>query len=409
MSYRPDRELPPTAGLPLALADLRARPRQRLTDAAAAFINVPATQLECSGTASLIVALLALKELAPDRHEVVIPAYTCPLVPMAVQRAGLTSRLCDMATGRLDMDAQKLQSACSASTLAIIPTHLGGRVADVATAQAIARAEGAFVIEDAAQAFGARVNGQSVGTIGDIGFFSLAAGKGLSIYEGGLLVSRDDALRSQLVRASEAHVPRNRLWEMRRSMELAGYAALYGPRGLRWAYGDPLRRALRRGNLVAAASEDFGPTIPLHRVGAWRERVGASAITRLPAFVEHTTQQALRRLPRLQAIEGVHVYADHEGEQGTWPYFLVRLPDEATRDEALSRLWHAGLGVGRLFIHALPDYSYLDPMEGSDDVSVARHIAACTLTISNSPWIDDGTFEHVCAVIEALVVRRRAA
>ncbi|TCV95679.1 dTDP-4-amino-4,6-dideoxygalactose transaminase [Luteibacter rhizovicinus] len=408
MSYRPDRELPPTAGLPLAMGDLRARPGKRLTDAAAALLDVPATQLECSGTASLIVSLLALKELAPNRQEVVMPAYTCPLVPMAVRKAGLIPRLCDLAPGQFDMDSERLDAACGDATLAVLPTHLAGRIADVATSVAIARRAGAFVIEDAAQALGARHDGKSIGMLGHAGFFSLAAGKGLSIYEGGLLVASDPDLRARLARVSAEHVPRRPLWELRRGIELAGYAALYRPRGLRWAYGDPLRRALRRGDLVAAAGEDFGPDIPFHRVGRWRERVGATAIDRLPGFLRTTARQAMRRLPRLQAIEGLHVFSDRPGDEGTWPYFLIAMPDEATRDAALSRLWHAGLGVGRLFIHALPDYAYLGAMKGDDDVANARDFAACTLTVSNSPWIDDGTFEHICAVLEALVVRSRA-
>ncbi len=59
-------------------------------------------------------------------------------------------------------------------------------------------------------------------------------------------------------------------WEWRRRLELLGYTALYRPWGLRLAYGNPLRRALRRGDEIAAVGDDFPLAIPLHRVGRWR-------------------------------------------------------------------------------------------------------------------------------------------
>jgi dTDP-4-amino-4,6-dideoxygalactose transaminase len=107
-------------------------------------------------------------------------------------------QLCDTRHGHFDFDPGQLKRLADARTLAILPTHLGGRIADVELACEVARSAGAWVIEDAAQALGARVGNSSVGLRGDIGFFSLAAGKGLSLHEGGLLVSRDDELRAAL-------------------------------------------------------------------------------------------------------------------------------------------------------------------------------------------------------------------
>src|SRR5581483_10959144 len=116
-------------------------------------------------------------------------------------------------------------------TLAIIPTHLGGRVADVASAKNIALRFGASVIEDAAQAFGATWQGQPVGAMGDAGFYSLAVGKGLTLYEGGVLIARDEGLRRRLHETGEQIAPYRLTRELRRLLELAGYAALYRPSG----------------------------------------------------------------------------------------------------------------------------------------------------------------------------------
>jgi len=400
MLPRRSHELPPTAGLPPRLSDLRPGAATLATDIAAQ-LGTPPLQLECSGTASLLIALTALRELQPQRRRVVVPAYTCPLVAIAVQQAGLELRLCDLRAGHYDMDPIALRMACDERTLAIIPTHLAGRVADVENALAMARSVGAYVIEDAAQALGARRAGVSVGLAGDIGFFSLAAGKGLSIYEGGLLLARDPALREHLARTAARIVPHSFGWEWKRSIELLGYVALYRPRGLRLAYGDPLRRALRRGDPVAAVGDDFPLTIPLHRVGRWRQAVGTRAATRLPAFLDQLSAQAKHRLPRLRRIDGIEVLDDPAGAQGTWPFLLLLLPDQQLRDAALAQLWSSGLGVSRLFIHALPDYAYLAGVVPPQNVPHARDFAARSLSISNSLWMTDEDFETICKVLEA--------
>ncbi|GGY24338.1 hypothetical protein GCM10008098_17420 [Rhodanobacter panaciterrae] len=402
MLPRRPHELPPTAGLPLRLADLRPG-AATLADDIAAQLGTPPLQLECSGTASLLIALTALHELQPQRRRVVVPAYTCPLVAIAVQQAGLELQLCDLRAGHYDMDPAALRAACDERTLAIIPTHLAGRVADADDALAVARSVGAYVIEDAAQALGARDKGVSVGLAGDIGFFSLAAGKGLSIYEGGLLLARDPKLQEQLARTAARIVPHSLGWEWKRSIELLGYAALYQPRGLRLAYGNPLRHALRRGDPVAAVGDDFPLTIPLHRVGRWRQVVGTHAATRLPAFLDQLSAQAQRRLPRLRRIDGIEALDDPAGAQGTWPFLLLLLPDQRRRDAALAQLWSSGLGVSRLFIHALPDYAYLAGVVPPQDVPNARDFAARSLSISNSPWVTDDDFETICRTLESVL------
>jgi dTDP-4-amino-4,6-dideoxygalactose transaminase len=121
----------------------------------AAFLCQPDTQIECSGTAALIVALVTLQRTS-SRRSVVIPAYTCPLVALAVAHCGLKPVLCDTRRNHFDLCPESLAAVCDEDTLAIIPTHLGGRVADLAAAAAIAKSVGACVVEDAAQSLGGR-------------------------------------------------------------------------------------------------------------------------------------------------------------------------------------------------------------------------------------------------------------
>ena len=392
------REVSPTAGLPLSWRDLMpsgASLEQKL----AAFLCQPDTQIECSGTAALIVALVTLQRTS-SRRSVVIPAYTCPLVALAVAHCGLKPVLCDTRRNHFDLCPESLAAVCDEDTLAIIPTHLGGRVADLAAAAAIAKSVGACVVEDAAQSLGARWQGHPVGSVGDMGFYSLGVGKGLTIYGGGVVVARDGDLRRQL-RATGAEIaPYHLVWEIRRLLELVGYIALYRPSGLGLVYGLPLRRKLRKGKLIEAVGDDCSADIPLHRVGAWRKMIGASALERLPAFLDATAVQAKRRKLRLATIPGVSVMDDVAGNIGTWPFLQVLMPTQQARDNALARLWHIGLGVTRLYIHALPDYPYLASMCRNAVTPNARDFAARMLTISNSPWLDEDDFMHICSVLE---------
>ena len=396
------RELPPTAGLPLRLSDLWPG-RAPFAARAAAWLGVEHLQLECSGTAAMVVALRAMHGLRPQRDEVIVPAWTCPLVALAIHRAGLKLRLCDLAPNHFDMDPEQLRVLSGPRTLAIVPTHLAGRVADVNAALDVGHRVGAYVLEDAAQALGAQQNGRSVGLLGDAGFFSLAVGKGLTLFEGGLLLTRDAVLRDAFAASHDAVIHADARMDWQRALELIGYTVAYRPSLLPLAYGRPLRKALAQHDPVAAVGDDFGPDIPLHTVSGWRQAVGARALPRLPAFLETTRAQALSRVQRLKRITGITVFDDAPGQQGVWPFLLLTLPNEAARDAALNKLWTAGLGVSRLFIHALPDYDYLREIVADTPLPHARSFAARSLTITNSPWLDDATFESICLTLERAV------
>ena len=397
--------VPPTAGLPLQLTDLLPWPAAHFAQQLAQWLRVDEVQLECSGTSALMVALRALKTLKPGRVEVIAPAYTCPLVALAIAQCGLQLRLCDLRADALDMDPARLQKLCSDKTLAVLPTHLCGRVADVDSALRCARAVGAYVIEDAAQALGARVDGTTVGIKGDVGFFSLAVGKGLSTFEGGVLVAREHLLRAAL-RAEGTRIRFSLWWELRRSVELLGYAALYRPSGLRLAYGKPLEAALARGDWVEAAGDDFDDLIPQHKLGLWRQSVGARALRRLKAFQQQNAAQAQARVAQLKAcgLELVQDAVPHA--QGVWPVILLRLPSQQIRDAVLQAHWGDGSGLSLPFVHVLPDYGRYDHVLAAachDDVTQARDWAQRLLAISNSPWLDDARFARLLATLQRAV------
>ena len=389
-------ENPPTAGLPLTWRDWLPA-KQPLATVASEFLQLPEVEITCSATAALVIILSCLAQYQPQRKTVIIPAYTCPLVALAIHHCGLRIQLCDLRADSIDFDIEQLSSLINDDVLAVVPTHLGGRVTDVQTIKQLVQNHQITVIEDAAQAMGA-----DVGHYGDAVIFSLAAGKGLTMYEGGLLATHDGQLRDQLQKTARNLLPWQTKWEVQRTIELLGYTALYHPLGLHFVYGIGRRKALRQQQLITAVGDDFDFAIPMHQVGKWRQNVAANAFARLPSFLHLLQQQAQQRIEQLSNIVGVEVIQDKHG-QGVWPFLMLLLPTAQQRDAVMNKLWVSPLGVTRLFIHALPQYDYLQPIVPAINMPNAQAFAARMLTITNSLWLTEAQFTQICDVIQAIV------
>ncbi len=398
-------DIPPTAGLPARFGDFMTHGG----DFAAALtraLEIPTPILTASGTAAFIVALRTLAA-GQTRDIVILPGFSCPLVVRAVVHCGLKVRLCDTAPNHFDFDFARLAALADHRTLAIVSTHLAGRVADAAAAQRIAQAVGAFVIEDAAQALGARKDGRAVGLVGDVGFFSLAVGKGLTTFEGGVLFSASDAMQRRLRATAKALLPPRRIWELRRCLEFLGYALFYRPSLLPYFYGMRYRRAVRAEDWLTATGEKFGISIPMHPLGGWRQRRAERALRRLPDHIRQTTEIARRFRERLRRIASLQVIGDADEACGVWPSLMVVMPDRKRRDMAIARLASLGLGVGRLFAYPLNAYEDLRGHLAPEDRAVnalpaAQRFADRLLTLSTSPWLSELQCETIGRTIEIL-------
>jgi len=150
--------------------------------------------LVSSGTAALTVTL---KALAADsgRREVIVPAYTCFTVPAAVVQAGLEPVLCDIERTTFDLDRAQLTPLVTDRTLCVIAHHLFGIPSDLARVRAICGPRGVPLIEDAAQAMGVvDDDGRWLGTVGDVGIFSLGRGKHVTCGAGGVILTNSDRI-----------------------------------------------------------------------------------------------------------------------------------------------------------------------------------------------------------------------
>jgi dTDP-4-amino-4,6-dideoxygalactose transaminase len=131
--------------------------------------------------------------------EVIVPANTYIATWLAVTYAGATPVPVEPDDQTFNIDPARIEAALSPRTKAIMPVHLYGQPADMDPITDLARRHGLKIIEDAAQAHGARYKGQRTGGLGDAAGFSFYPGKNLgAIGDGGAITTNDDALAEQM-------------------------------------------------------------------------------------------------------------------------------------------------------------------------------------------------------------------
>ena len=177
-------------------------------DDIAAYLGVGHAIAVNSGTSALHLATLAA-DIGPG-DEVLVPSHTFIATLWGLLYAGATPVLCDVDEDTATIDVADAQRRVTPRTKAIIPVHLYGQPADMRGVLQLAERFDLKVIEDNAQAIGARWNNAQLGTIGELGCFSFYPGKNLGAAgEGGLVVTNDEELAAR-VRCLSNHGQRER-------------------------------------------------------------------------------------------------------------------------------------------------------------------------------------------------------
>lgn len=160
------------------------------------YLNVKHAIAVSSGTAALHLALLALNIKAGD--EVIVPDFTFPATANVVEAVGATTKFVDIDLSTFCMDADKIEEQITKKTKAIIPVQEFGQSCEMSKILKLAEKYNLNIIEDAACALGAEYEGKKVGTIGDIGCFSLHPRKAITTGEGGIVVTNDDHIADKV-------------------------------------------------------------------------------------------------------------------------------------------------------------------------------------------------------------------
>lgn len=145
-----------------------------------------------NGTTALEMGLRALGIVEGD--EVIVPPYSFVATASAVITIGAIPVFADIEPDTLNLDPADVERKMTPRTRAVIPVHVGGRMADMDRLNALAARRGLRVLEDAAHAWGSQWRGRGAGTLGRAGTFSFQVSKNITAGEGGILVTDDEAL-----------------------------------------------------------------------------------------------------------------------------------------------------------------------------------------------------------------------
>lgn len=241
--------------------------------------------------------------------EVLVPAHTFIATWQAVRLAGATPRPVEPAPGRLNIDARGVRAALGPATRAVLPVHLCGQPADPAAIAALCAEHGLLLVEDAAQAQGARHQGRPVGGFGRAAGFSFYPGKNLGAFGDAGAVSTDDAALAQALRARRNY-----------------------------------------GSLRRYAHESEGVNSRLDELQAAFLRV---RLVRLPEHNARRVAQAARYAERLAGTPGLTLPATAAGDEPVWHLFVVR---HARRDALQAAL--AAEGIETLVHYPRPVYRF---------------------------------------------------
>ena len=348
--------------------------------------------LVSSGKAALMMTLRGLKAASP-RTEVVIPAYTCYSMPAAVLSAGLQPVLCDINPSTFDFDHEQLEATLNDNTLCVVAHHLFGIPSDIERVRALCRARGIVVIEDAAQAMGVESGGRKLGTLGDVGIFSLGRGKNITCGSGGIVITQSDRIGEELRRqwpGLESPPPTEVLTDF---AKLVFMTIFIRPR-LYW--------------LPAA--------LPFLRLGQtiFPKEVFAKRLSGMQAGLLHDWQNRLRQsnARRSETAASVSRQMSLSLPQGpAHPYLRVPIlaATPQRRQHIHSFAQRRGLGLSVAYptpVNEIPEISHM--FDGKRFPS-ARRVSEHILTIPNHQWISEKDKKAIAECVHASAAVTRAA
>jgi dTDP-4-amino-4,6-dideoxygalactose transaminase len=285
-------------------------PRTAAFEAAlAGWIGTPFALAVSSGTAALHLACRAAG-IGPG-DEVIVPAVTFVASASAARLCGAEPVLCDVESpDRPNVDVGDVERRITRRTKAVVAVHFAGYPADVLALRELCDDRGLVLIEDCAQAIGARVGHGQAGTVGHLGCLSFFSKKQLCVGEGGAVMTADDALAAR-VRSLRSHAMTSGTWDRHQ-----GHEDSYDVVDIGFNY----------------------------RMDEGRAALGLSRLPRLHEDIEARRAVARGYRERLADIPGIELTWDDEAvERGSHFAFLVLLPDRSARDAFRESLRESGV------------------------------------------------------------------
>lgn len=348
-----------------------------------------------SGRAAMTLVLRAMRMARsnPQCDEVLIPAYTCYSVPAAIARAGLRPRLCDVDPETLAMCPDALARADFSRVLTVVSSNLYGIPNPLEDYESIAARNGAWLLDDAAQALGASNNGRAVGSFGEAGLYSFDKGKVICTIQGGAIVAKHGVVAEALEHLL-ADLPSSAAVESgTNTAKLVIYTLCLRP-----AVYDLVRRLpfLGLGRTV------FETRYPVTRLGRPQTGVAAELMGRLDALADIRRSNATSLADSLDGLPHVKLPRLPAGSVSAFVRYPIRITDPAFRDRAIADLEAAGIGATASFPCALVDVPEVAALlrYPAPHTPGARAVASQIVTLPTHGYCPPGMALRVRGILE---------
>ena len=328
---------------------------QKLEDALCEYLKVPYISLFTNGTLPLITALQALR----ISGEVITTPYSFVATTHSLWWNGIKPVFVDVdpATGNLDPD--KIESAITPRTTAIMPVHVYGKPCDTVRIKEIADKYGLKVIYDAAHAFGVEVNGESILNAGDMATLSFHATKVYNTIEGGALVMHDAETKKRI--------------DYLKNFGFAGETTVVAP----------------------------GINSKMDEI---RSAYGLLNLRQVDAAIEARHQIAIKYRQALKDINGITFYEDMPGVKHNYSYFPIFVNPEKygmTRDELYFKMKEQNVLGRRYFYPLISTFSTYRGLESAhpDNLPKAHKMADTVICLPMHHALSEEDIERVLNAI----------
>ncbi len=319
------------------------------------FLGVNYLSLFANGTLALVTALQALK----ISGEVITTPFSFAATTHSIWWNGIKPVFVDIEPDTFNLDADKIESAITPQTTAIMPVHIFGNPCNVDKIQRIADIYGLRVIYDACHAFGVKINGQSILNFGDISVISFHATKVFTTFEGGAIICHDEKTKKRI--------------DYLKNFGFADEVTVVAPG-------------------INAKMNEF------------QAALGILQLKHFNKVINGRKKAVKLYKEKLKSIEGIKVLDEKEDVEYNYSYMPILIENnnsQFNRDEIYSRLRENNIYARRYFyplISNFPSYRGL-PSASKENLPVANEISESILCL---PIFDSISEKEIDAVIKIL-------
>jgi perosamine synthetase len=320
-------------------------------DAFAGYTGIQHAASVSNGTVAIHVALDALG--IGEGDEVIVPTFTYIASVNAIAYTGATPVFVDSLPNTWQIDPADVQKKITGKTKAIMVVHLYGHPCDMTPLVKIAKDNNLYLVEDCAEAIGARYEGKHVGGFGDIATFSFFGNKTITTGEGGMVMTNNKSLHDKVVHLKGQGLAKDRQY-----------------------WHDVIGYNYRMTNICAA--------------------IGLAQFEQIDQFVNRKLQIADKYR---RAFKNSNIEYHEQDENTLHSYWMcsILIKDSSKRDAFRNFLAEKGIETRPLFypVHTMPIYSHL----AKADYPVANDISARGINLPSYPGLQDEEIDYICKTV----------